>query len=203
MCFFFSFTRSLIDRCQIVTDTCKNNVTKFVRKPFKSPLSLRKLKCFGKAFLFNLHHPYFNYHLLVQKLFSLWKILQYLQPLIIRVLSERISLSLTKNICSLPAKGQSVWRKIGISVLKMLPEAVGHSFSPYGPPGRQITYMYIVRQKPMWSRGSVEEPIRAISEAKQTFQSARKSEQRLVLVLHLGHVFWPNHRGWWGKTVAI
>ena len=94
---FFSLTHSLIDRCQIVTDTCKNNVTKFVRKPFKSPLSLRKLKCFGKAFLFNLHHPYFNYHLLVQKLFSLWKILPYLQPLIIRVLSERISLSLTKK----------------------------------------------------------------------------------------------------------
>ena len=23
-----------------------------------------------------------------------------------------------------------------------------------------------------------------------------KSEQRLVLVLHLGQVFWPNHRGW-------
>ena len=87
---FFSFTRSLIDRCQIVTDTCKNNVTKFVRKPFKSPLSLRKLKCFSKAFLFNLHHPYFNYHLLVQKLFSLWKILPYLQPLIIRVLSEEL-----------------------------------------------------------------------------------------------------------------
>ena len=30
-----------------------------------------------------------------------------------------------------------------------------------------------------------------------------KSEQRLVLVLHLGQVFWPNHRGWWGKTVLI
>ena len=96
-CAFFFLTHSLIDRCQIVTDTCKNNVTKFVRKPFKSPLSLRKLKCFVKAFLFNLHHPYFNYHLLVQKLFSLWKILPYLQPLIIRVLSERISLSLTKK----------------------------------------------------------------------------------------------------------
>ena len=94
---FFSYTHSLIDRCQIVTDTCKNNVTKFVRKPFKSPLSLRKLKCFGEAFLYNLHHPYFNYHLLVQKLLSLWKILPYLQPLIIRVLSERISLSLTKK----------------------------------------------------------------------------------------------------------
>ena len=35
-------TRSLIERCQIVTETCKNNVLKFVWKPFKSPLSLRK-----------------------------------------------------------------------------------------------------------------------------------------------------------------
>ena len=35
-------TRSLIERCQIVTDTCRNNVLKFVWKPFKSPLSLRK-----------------------------------------------------------------------------------------------------------------------------------------------------------------
>ena len=39
---FFFLTRSVIDRCQIVTDNCKNNVSKFVRKPFKSPLSLRK-----------------------------------------------------------------------------------------------------------------------------------------------------------------
>ena len=45
---------------------------------------------------------------------------------------------------------------------------LGHSFSPYGPLSRQITYMYIVRQKPIWSQGSVKEPIRAISEAKQT-----------------------------------
>ena len=41
---FFLLTRSLIYRCQIVTDTCKNNVSKFVWKPFKSPLSLRKWK---------------------------------------------------------------------------------------------------------------------------------------------------------------
>ena len=41
---FFLLTRSLIYRCQIVTDTCKNNVLKFVWKPFKSPLSLRKWK---------------------------------------------------------------------------------------------------------------------------------------------------------------
>ena len=39
---FFFLTRSLIDRCQFVTDTCKNNVSKFVWKPFKSPLSMRK-----------------------------------------------------------------------------------------------------------------------------------------------------------------
>ena len=76
---FFFLTRSLIDRCQIVTDTCKNNVSKFVKKPFKSPLSLRKWKCFGEASLFNLHHLYFN-QLLAQTLFSLWKILPYLQP---------------------------------------------------------------------------------------------------------------------------
>ena len=44
MRFFFLLTRSLIYRCQIVTDTCKNNVSKFVWKPFKSPLSLRKWK---------------------------------------------------------------------------------------------------------------------------------------------------------------
>ena len=35
-------TRSLIDRCQIVTDACKKNVSKFVWKPFESPLSLHK-----------------------------------------------------------------------------------------------------------------------------------------------------------------
>ena len=38
----FFLTCSLIDRCQIVTDTCKNNVSKFVKKPFKSPLLLLK-----------------------------------------------------------------------------------------------------------------------------------------------------------------
>ena len=44
------------------------------------------------------------------------------------------------NICYLSAKGRSVWWKTVIEVLKMtsevlkmLPEAVGHSFSPYGP----------------------------------------------------------------------
>ena len=37
---FFFLTRSLIDRCQIVTGTYKNNVLMFVSKPFKSPLSM-------------------------------------------------------------------------------------------------------------------------------------------------------------------
>ena len=81
--FFFSegtVTNPLIDRCQILTDTYKNNVSKCFWKPFKSPLSLRKRKCFGEASLSNLHHLYFKYHLLAQKLFSLWKILPYLQP---------------------------------------------------------------------------------------------------------------------------
>ena len=45
------------------------------------------------------------------------------------------------------------------------------------------------------SCATVKEPIRTINEAKQTAQTAGKSEQRLVLVLHLGRVFWPNHRG--------
>ena len=35
-------TRSLIDRCQILIDTCKNNVSNFVWKPLKSLLSFRK-----------------------------------------------------------------------------------------------------------------------------------------------------------------
>ena len=38
----FFLTCSLIDRCQFVIDTCKNNVSKFVWKPFKSLYHLRK-----------------------------------------------------------------------------------------------------------------------------------------------------------------
>ena len=53
--------------------------------------------------------------------------------------------------------------------------------------------------KAMWHkypRSHVQkEPIRTISEAKQTAQRVGKSEQRLVLVLHLGRVFWPNTEG--------
>ena len=58
-CAFF-LTRSLIDRCQIVTDICKNNVSKFFWKPFKSPSSLRKWKCFSEASPFNLLHLFSN-----------------------------------------------------------------------------------------------------------------------------------------------
>ena len=65
MRFFFS-TRFLIDKRQIVTDTYKNNVSKFVWEPFKSPLSLRKWKWFSEASLLNVHHLYFNYRLLAQ-----------------------------------------------------------------------------------------------------------------------------------------
>ena len=42
LAFFFFLTRSRIDKCQIVTDTCKNNVSKFIWKPLKSLLSLSK-----------------------------------------------------------------------------------------------------------------------------------------------------------------
>ena len=38
----FFLTWYLIDRCQIVTDTYKKNVSTLVWKLFKSPLSLRK-----------------------------------------------------------------------------------------------------------------------------------------------------------------
>ena len=71
----FNLTCSLIDRCQIVTKTCENDVSNFVWKPFKSPLSIRKWKCFGEASLFNLHYLLYNYHLISQKLFNLGKIL--------------------------------------------------------------------------------------------------------------------------------
>ena len=158
----FSFlTRSLIDRCQIVTDTCII--------PFQS-LFGNLLNLFyhyaNENVLFNLRHLYFNYHLLIQKLLRLRKILLYLQPKIIRVLSEWISLSLKNKyinkICHLPAKGWSVWWKAVTSALKMLPSAyglgqhfqdLGHSFSPYGPPSRQITYIYsdIDRLFPYWT----------------------------------------------------
>ena len=67
-------TRSWIDWCQIVTVTCKNNVSKLIGS-LLNHLYHYANKCFGEASLFNLHYLYFNYHLLAQKLFSLWKIL--------------------------------------------------------------------------------------------------------------------------------
>ena len=150
-CAFFFLTRSLIDRCQIVTDICKNNVSKFIWKPFKSPLSLRKWKCFGEASLFNLHHLYFT---------TCSKIVQFMEDLAEFIALNHLG-SFGKNLSSfkkkknyLPAEGQSVWWKTVTSVLKMLPSACGlgqyfqdldHSFSPYGPPGRQITHISFFR----------------------------------------------------------
>ena len=75
---FIFFTRSLIDRCQIVTDTCKNNVSKFVWKPLNHLYHYANKNVLVKR-LFKLHYLYFNYHLFAQKLFNLWKILPYLQ----------------------------------------------------------------------------------------------------------------------------
>ena len=95
----FFLTRSLIDMCQIMTDTCKNNVSKFVRKPFKSPLSysLRTWKCFGEASLFNLHHLYFNYHLPAQNIAQftcvrLWQIL-------VKIMFQSLLGSLLNHLC--------------------------------------------------------------------------------------------------------
>ena len=60
------------------------------------------------------------------------------------------NLSSLKKKIYLPAEGRSVWWKTVTSVLKMLPSACGlgqyfqdldHSFSPNGPPGREITYI--------------------------------------------------------------
>ena len=81
----------------------------------------------------NENHLYFIYHLHAQKLFTLWKILPYLQPSIIRVLSKRISLSLKKYICYLPAKVRSVLWKTVTSVLKIFKTSVTvfHHFSPW------------------------------------------------------------------------
>ena len=56
-CVFSSLTPSQIGRWQIVTDTCKNNVSKFIWKSFKSPLPLHKWKCCGEASLFNCISP--------------------------------------------------------------------------------------------------------------------------------------------------
>ena len=77
-----------------------------------------KTRHIGEAYLFNLHHLYFNHHLLAQKLFSSWKILPYLQPLVLKMLPSAYGL------------GQYF-------------QDLGHSFSPYRPPSRQITYIYV------------------------------------------------------------
>ena len=66
--------------------------------------------------------------------------------------SFRMYFIMFKKKCYLPAKGRSVWKKTVTSALKMMPSAygfgqhfqdLGHSFSPYGPPSQQITYIYL------------------------------------------------------------
>ena len=68
MRFFFSYALSYRQVSYCDRYNCKNNVSKFVWKPFKSPLSLRNAKCFGEASLFNLHNFSFNYRLLAKKI---------------------------------------------------------------------------------------------------------------------------------------
>ena len=87
----------------------------------------------------------------LKKLFSLWKILPYLQPQINRVLSERISSSFKKKknviyLLRVGPYGEKPWPRSGkcwprpTASGSIFPD-LGHSFSPYGPPIRQITYI--------------------------------------------------------------
>ena len=76
----FFLTCSLIDRCQIVTDTCIIMFQSLFGSLLNKLYHYTNWKCFGEASPFNLHHLYFNYHLLAQKLLSLWKIMPYLKP---------------------------------------------------------------------------------------------------------------------------
>ena len=109
-CAFLFLTRFLFDRCnrcQIVTDTSKK---KFVGKPFKPPSSLHKWKRFDEASLFNLHHLYFNYHLLMHS-----KVVQFLEDLdVITALNH--SGSFGKNLV-----------KFGKKKMKMLFTSLGRS----------------------------------------------------------------------------
>ena len=66
---------SLIDRCQIVTDTCKQRFQSLFRSFLNKLYPLSKEKYFGEASLFNLHHLCFNNNLLAEKLYSLRSIL--------------------------------------------------------------------------------------------------------------------------------
>ena len=53
---FFFLTRPLIDRCQIVTDTCETNVTKFVYRCLLNHLFQYTNKNISLKPLFNLHY---------------------------------------------------------------------------------------------------------------------------------------------------
>ena len=128
-CAFLFLTRFLFDRCnrcQIVTDTSKK---KFVWKPFKPPSSLHKWKRFDEASLFNLHHLYFNYHLLMHS-----NIVQFLEDLdVITALNH--SGSFGKNLVKFEKKNENVIYQLrSLRIWKNCALCLEYSFSQYGPP---------------------------------------------------------------------
>ena len=128
-CAFLFLTRFLFDRCnrcQIVTDTSKK---KFVGKPFKPPSSLHKWKRFDEASLFNLHHLYFNYHLLMHS-----KVVQFLEDLdVITALNH--SGSFGKNLVKFEKKNENVIYQLrSLRIWKNCALCLEYSFSQYGPP---------------------------------------------------------------------
>ena len=128
-CAFLFLTRFLFDRCnrcQIVTDTSKK---KFVGKPFKPPSSLHKWKRFDEASLFNLHHLYFNYHLLMHS-----KVVQFLEDLdVITALNH--SGSFGNNLVKFEKKNENVIYQLrSLRIWKNCALCLEYSFSQYGPP---------------------------------------------------------------------
>ena len=111
------------------------------RSLLKSPLSLRKSKYFGEASLFNLHYLYLNYHILAQKLFSLWKILPLLQPSTksFGFFLERISLSLRKKSVIHQPKSARVGKNCALSL--------EYGFPQYRPSSWRITVYFSVLQQ--------------------------------------------------------
>ena len=69
------------------------------------------------------------------------------------------------------------------SVLKMLPSAyglgqyfqdLGHSFSPYGPPSRQITYMYLRAEIDFPEKTNIRELKKNITTSHRRYPQLRK-----------------------------
>ena len=108
---FFFLKRPLIDRCQIVTDTCETNVSKFVQKPFKSLLTIHKQNIWLKP-LFTLH-----YLSLFQLPFTRSKFVQFMEDLaVITALTLQGSfgkhfVERSKN-CYSPAQVGPYWEKL-------------------------------------------------------------------------------------------